>query len=441
MTKKNRSRTLRWLGAGLLGLGSMAGLALLGLNHLDESPASPSASSTQSPGSRTQAQRVQQGEYLARVGNCMGCHTQRGGAPYAGGRAIPTPFGSVFAPNLTPDAETGLGRWSEAQFWAALHHGRAPDGRLYTPAFPFGNYSLVTREDARDLWAYLRSLPAVVQPNRAHELRFPYNTQAAMMVWRALYFRPAVYSPAPQQSAEWNRGAYLSQGLGHCNDCHAPRNALGAISGPADFSGGMLQGLGWYAPSLHSAAEGSVAHWDRQALIEWLKSGRNAQASALGPMAEVIQGSTQYLRPDDLAAMARYLQSLPQHLVARGAPSSRPEFKLREVGEALYGEHCASCHGAQGQGVAGAYPALQNNRTVLMQQPANLLRIIQSGGFAPSTADNPRPFGMPPFGGVLDEGQQAAVASFVRNAWGNQPQGEADVRVVDVLRLKTRRVD
>lgn len=430
-----KSKTARWLLIALLGLGSLGGLALYSLNHLDEG--AQQSSSRQESG----ANLVQRGEYLARVGNCMGCHTARGGSPYAGGRAIPTPFGSVFAPNLTPDAETGLGRWNEAQFWAALHNGRAPDGRLYTPAFPFSNYSLLTREDAKALFAYLHSLPAVAQANRAHELRFPYNTQAAMAVWRALYFRPAVYNPEPQQSAEWNRGAYLSQGLGHCNACHTTRNALGATSGPNDFSGGMLEGLGWYAPSLHAAEEGSVAHWDKQALTQWLKTGLNAHSSALGPMAEVIQGSTQHLSPADLNAMATYLQSLPQHPTPEAKAQQRPELKLRELGEALYGEHCASCHGAQGQGVAGAYPSLLQNRTVLMSNPANLLRIIQRGGFAPSTADNPRPFGMPPFGGVLDDTQQAALASFVRNAWGNKPHGEADVRPVDVLRLKTRRVD
>ncbi|MEJ6006333.1 cytochrome c [Paucibacter sp. AS339] len=431
--KQRQRGAWTWALGGLLGLFAVASLAVYGLNHLDEG-------STPSDEPQASASLIERGAYLARAGNCQGCHTQRGGAPYAGGRAIPTPFGSVFTPNLTPDDKTGLGQWRADDFWRALHHGRGKDGRLLTPAFPYTNYSLVTRADADALYFYLRSLPAVAQPNLDHELRFPYNTQAALAVWRALYFRPAVFTADPSRSASWNRGAYLSQGLGHCNACHASRNSLGATVGLNDFSGNMLEGLGWYAPSLHSAAQAGVANWDRQALSSWLKTGRNSRASAQGPMAEVIQGSTQYLSPDDLNAMAEYLQGLPQHPEAAGV-RQRPELKLREMGQALYGEHCASCHGEQGAGVAGAYPALAGNRAVLMAHPANLLRIIQRGGFAPATTDNPRPFGMPPFAGVLDDTQQAAVASFVRNAWGNQPAGAADVRPVDVLRLKARRVD
>ncbi|MFY7865477.1 c-type cytochrome [Roseateles sp.] len=425
-----------WKLSGLAILVSSAGLlwALL-LNGQDQSPGSQS-----DPGTRPTLDIIERGAYLARAGNCQACHTQRGGLPYAGGRAIDTPFGTVFASNLTPDEATGLGAWTSADFWGALHHGRSRDGRLLTPAFPYPNYSRVTREDADVLFAYLRSLPAVRQENRPHELRFPYNTQAALAIWRGLYFRPAVYQADPQQSAEWNRGAYLSQGLGHCSACHSTRNSLGASKGVDDFSGGMLAGQGWYAPSLHATGEASVAAWDTKALIQWLQTGVNAQASALGPMAEVIQRSTQHLSQDDLAAMALYLQSLPQHS-AKPSPRHSAELKLRDAGESLYAEHCASCHGTTGTGVAGAYPPLVGSRTVLMAEPANLLRIIQRGGFAPETRGNPRPFGMPPFSGLLNDEEQAAIASFVRNAWGNTPEGRADVRPVDVIRLKARRVD
>lgn len=418
----------RGLLGGIAAVLGIAAAAVYLLNHLDE--AAPQAAVVSTPA------LIARGDYLARAGNCIGCHTQRGGAPYAGGRAIPTPFGSVFAPNLTPDAATGLGRWSADDFWRALHNGRGKEGQVLTPAFPYTNYALVSRADADALFAYLQSLPAVDQPRRPHELRFPYNTQLALNVWRALYFRPAEFKPEPAQSAEWNRGAYLTQGLGHCNACHATRNALGATGGLNDFSGGMLDALGWYAPSLHDPAEASVAGWSPQALKQWLRTGSNASASALGPMSEVILGSTQHLNDQDLGAMAVYLQSLPQHAGAR--TEARPEPTLRELGEKLFTEHCVSCHGAQGEGVAGAYPALAGNRAVLMNNPANLLRIIQRGGFAPSTAGNPRPFGMPPFAGLLDDKEVAAVASYVRNAWGNQA---ADVRPVDVLKLKSQRVD
>ncbi len=368
---------------------ALAGLALLSLNRREASvPGTNPAQSTPA--------LIERGAYLARAGNCMGCHTERGGLPYAGGRPIPTPFGTVFASNLTPDRQHGLGDWSADDFWRALHHGRSRDGRLLSPAFPYSNYTLLTREDSNALYVFLRSLAPVAQANLPHELRWPYGTQLAQAVWRALYFRPAVFQPEPRQDAVWNRGAYLVQGLGHCNACHAPRNALGATPGATDFSGGMLDELGWYAPSLHDAGEAGVAGWSAAELREWLKTGSNRHASALGPMAEVVLGSTQHLNEADLAAMGRYLQALPQRAAPRSRPAAPPDQALRELGGKLYEQHCASCHGEQGQGVAGIYPALAGNRVVTMSNSSNLLRVILRGGFAPATTEKPRPFGMPP---------------------------------------------
>jgi mono/diheme cytochrome c family protein len=418
----------RWLRGGLAALllaGMVTAAALYGLNHLDEAPPS-SAALALTPA------LIERGAYLARAGNCMGCHTARGGTSYAGGRVIPTPFGTVFSTNLTPDAETGLGAWSADDFWAALHNGRGRDGRLLTPAFPYPNYALVTRADSDALYAYLQSLPAVAQPNRAHELRFPYNTQLALAVWRALYFRPAVFKPDQRQSAEWNRGAYLIEGLGHCNACHAPRNSLGAVTNARELSGGALRELGWYAPSLHDTAEAGVAHWTRSELHDWLKHGRNRHASALGPMSEVILGSTQHLSDADLQAMGLYLQALPP-INKQRTDAPPPDLALRELGGKLYEQHCAGCHGAQGQGVAGIYPALAGNRVLTMGSSDNLLRVMLRGGYAPATSGNPRPFGMPPFAGVLNDRELAAIASHLRSSWGH---AAGDVTPLDVLRVK-----
>ncbi|HEY1226756.1 MAG TPA: cytochrome c, partial [Ramlibacter sp.] len=188
----------------------------------------------------------ERGAYLVRVGNCMACHTDRGGAAWAGGRAIETPFGTVYATNLTPDPKHGLGQWTAADFWRALHHGRSRDGRLLYPAFPYPNYTEVTREDADAMFAYLRTVPAVPRANTPHRLRWPYSTQAALAVWRTLYFRAGVYEPEGTQSAEWNRGAYLVRGLGHCAACHSARNALGASSDMMDLSGGLIPMQNWY---------------------------------------------------------------------------------------------------------------------------------------------------------------------------------------------------
>jgi mono/diheme cytochrome c family protein len=378
-------------------------------------------------------EQINRGAYLARAGNCMACHTRRGGAPYAGGRLIETPFGSVFTTNLTPDPQTGLGAWSAADFWRAMHHGRARDGRLLLPVFPYTNYTQVTREDTDALFAYLKALPAVAQPNLQHVLRWPYNSQWALAVWRALYFRPAAFEAQPQQSAEWNRGAYLVRGLGHCNACHAARNALGASEDALNLEGGQIPMQGWYAPSLLRADEAGVADWDTADVVQLLQTGVSARASALGPMAEVVLHSTQHLNVGDLRAMAVYLRALPGAApVVRDGQGMRPA-RSPEAGARLYGRHCADCHGEKGEGVGMAYPALAGNRAVQMAQVANLVQVVLRGGFAPATAGNPRPFGMPPFQMVLSDNEVAAVITHIRGAWGNQA---GEITELDVARLR-----
>ncbi|WP_119153816.1 cytochrome c [Caldimonas tepidiphila] len=374
---------------------------------------------------------LRRGEYLARAGNCMACHTARGGAPWAGGLAIETPFGTVYASNLTPDDETGLGRWSADDFWRAMHFGRSADGRLLYPAFPYPNYTQVTREDADAIHAYLRSLPPVRQPNRPHELRFPFSTQWALAGWRLLFFRPGRFEPDPQRSAEWNRGAYLVRGLGHCNACHGPRNAFGATRESLEFGGGLIPMQNWYAPALNSPREAGVAHWELRDVVALLKTGVAPQGSALGPMAEVVFRSTQYLDEADLRAIAVFLKELPQAPAAPRAPVQRADAEQLALGARLYGQHCAGCHGEAGQGAPGAYPALAGNRAVTMDPPANLLRAVLAGGFPPATAGNPRPYGMPPFAPVFDDVQLAALLTYLRQSWGNEA---APLSPLDVLR-------
>nr|WP_315229377.1 cytochrome c [uncultured Albidiferax sp.] len=368
------------------------------------------------------------GAYLARAGNCAACHTTRGGTPYAGGRGIDTPFGAVYSSNLTPDVRTGIGSWSAAEFWRALRNGRSKDGRLLYPAFPYPSYTSVTRADSDALYAYLHSLPATAQPATPHALRWPFNQQAALAVWRALYFSPSSFQPEPAQSAEWNRGAYLVRGLGHCGACHTARNALGGTDERLDLAGGLMPVQNWYAPSLTSAQEASVHDWPLQDTVRLLQTGIAPQGSVRGPMAEVVQQSTQYLSPQDLIAMATYLKALPQTPIA---PARTPPTTPRnaEHGGKLYEQHCAQCHGAQGQGVAGAYPPLAGNRAVTMASTANLVHAVRSGGFAPSTAGNPRPFGMPPFVLVLSDADIAAVLTHIRTSWGNQAAGVTELEV------------
>lgn len=380
---------------------------------------------------------VARGEYLARVGHCAGCHTAPGEAAYGGGRALPTPFGTLYASNLTPH-EDGLAGWNNADFWRALHHGRSRDGRLLYPAFPYSNLTLVTRADSDALFAYLRSLPPVARPNQPHTLRFPYDQPLALAAWRALYFRPAAFEPQPQRSADWNRGAYLVRSLGHCSACHAPRNALGATRNPLDLEGGMVPLRNWYAPALNDAAEAGVADWPLDEIVSLLRTGIAPRGTALGPMADVVKGSSQHWNAADLRAVAIYLKELPQRRdnLARpvAPPTSAPVADApATLGARLYERHCADCHGAQGQGKPPAYPALAGNRTLTMASPVNLTRIVLGGGFAPSTAANPRPYGMPPFATVLSDAEIASLLGHLRSSWGHDASQPS---VLDVNRLR-----
>ena len=363
---------------------------------------------------------IARGAYLAKAGNCLACHTARGGAAYAGGLGIPTPFGTVFTSNLTPDANTGIGTWSPGHFWRAMHNGRSKNGRLLYPAFPYTSYTQVTREDSDAIYAYLRSQPAVNQPNRPHALSFPFSSQAALAVWRALYFTPGVYQPDSGRSAEWNRGAYLVGGLGHCSACHSPRNALGGSRQSLALAGGLIPMQNWYAPSLTSPHEAGVGDWRPEHIVQLLQTGVAPGASVSGPMAEVVLRSTQYLSAPDLQAMAGYLKALPGTDPApQKAAPGRPAYN-HERAAGLYEQHCAQCHGAQGEGIANAYPPLAGNRAVTMAATDNLVQMVLNGGFAPATQGHPRPYGMPPFVLVLSDSDIADVISHIRNAWGNQ---------------------
>ncbi|MBO9651506.1 MAG: c-type cytochrome [Variovorax sp.] len=411
---------------GILIAGAVVALNLRGEDPVDDSAFTLEGTSAQ----------VERGRYLALAGNCAGCHTARGGAPYAGGNGIETPFGTIYASNLTPDAKTGIGRWNADHFWRAMHHGRSRDGRLLYPAFPYTSFTHITREDSDAMYVWLRTLPPTTQPNREHDLDFPYNTQAALAVWRALYFSPGrEEAKAPEDgaypSAEWHRGAYLVRGLGHCAACHGSRNAMGATDAAHALAGGMLPGGKWYAPALDAASEAGVAGWSTDEVVALLKSGRTEHASVSGPMAEVVYRSTQHLRDEDLRAMATYLQALPARPEPSQEPAARRSDSLMKRGERIYAQQCAWCHGERGEGVPGAFPRLAGNRAVSLANPANLVQIVRRGGYPPVTEGNPRPYGMPPFGQFLDDAEIAAVLTYVRGSWGNDA---AEVTQRDAVR-------
>jgi mono/diheme cytochrome c family protein len=385
---------------------------------------SPSAALTQ----HTNAAQVEQGRYVALAGNCMACHTSRGGAPLAGGRRIDTPFGSVYSSNLTPEPRTGLGQWTAQDFWHALHWGRSRDGRLLAPAFPYNHTSVITRQDSDALFAWLNTQAPVVQAQPAHTLVWPVGTQAALAIWRSLYFTPKPFEPDAAQSAQWNRGAYLVQGLGHCAACHSPRNALGASGSVSDLSGGLMPVVNWYAPDLTSDAESGMVSTPLPEIVRLLRTGTSATAQTQGPMGEIVQHSLQHLQEADLHAIAVYLQSRAQSTPSTTTATPQParvSLHVANQGAKIYERQCLQCHGEHGEGVKTAsgevaYPALAGNRAVLLKDPTNLVQLVLYGGYAPATQGHPRPFGMPPAVLTLDDRDIAAVLTHLRTRWGHQ---------------------
>ena len=366
---------------------------------------------------------IARGEYLARAGDCVACHTAPEGKMFAGGRAMKTPFGTLYTSNITPDRETGIGKWTADQFYKMLHTGRSIDGSLLYPAMPFASYTKVTRADSDAMFAYLRSVPAVKQPNRDQDLRFPYNNRSLIIGWRTLFFKEGEYKPDPTKSAEWNRGAYLVEGLGHCGMCHTAINALGGSSESQAFEGGLIPMQNWYAPSLTSNKEAGLGDWSIKDITDLLRTGVSNRGAVYGPMADVVYNSLQYLSDEDAQAMAIYLKGL-----AQGSSPDRPAPPLPSaetsllvsLGKPIYDRHCASCHGSEGGGKLPHYPLLAGNQSIQMSSAVNAIRMVLNGGFPPGTKGNPMPYGMPPFAHVLSDDEIAAVVTYIRTSWGNR---------------------
>jgi mono/diheme cytochrome c family protein len=277
------------------------------------------------------------------------------------------------------------------------------------------------------MFSYLRSVPAASKPRRAHELRFPYDQRQLLTVWRTLYFRAGTYEPDPARDADWNRGAYLVQGLGHCNACHEPRNALGAPRAGGNPSGAIV--LDWYAPSLTNPHEAGLQNWSESEIATLLRSGRLAatpetsrSAATIGPMSEVVYESLQHVADPDLHAMAVYLRSVPPvEPIPSGALDTLQPISagVDSDGRSVYRQECADCHGENGEGRTPVGPPLAGNRAVTLRSATNAIRIVLFGGFPPGTADNPRPFGMPPYYPSLTDEHIANVLTYVRTSWGN----------------------
>lgn len=364
---------------------------------------------------RFSADPVARGRYLVDLGDCKACHTNPGGESFAGARPIRTPFGIIYSANITPDPKTGLGSWTEADFYKAMHKGVAHGGKNLYPVFPYTYFTRMSRPDVDAIWAYLRTLPPTYRVKPPNKLPFPLNIRPLMALWNVLFFRPREFRPNPAMSEEWNRGAYLVWGPGHCGACHTPKNFLGADLNHRALHGAKLDN--WVPLNLTGNSPDGLASWDKADVVEYLRSGRNARASASGSMQDVIYYSTSRMSDADLAAIATYLKQLPPG--GRGESVTAPSAEAMRAGEAIYVDTCSACHGPNGEGQVRYFPPLAGSAPVQARDPTTIIRVILAGTRAVPTPAKPTAPGMPAFDWKLDDNEVASVATYVRNAWGN----------------------
>jgi mono/diheme cytochrome c family protein len=361
------------------------------------------------------AETIARGKALAEAADCASCHTADPSKPFAGGKKIDTPFGGIYSPNITPDRNTGIGGYSDDEFYRALRYGEAPDGSLYYPAFPYPNFTKLIRDDILAIRAYLATLTPVTNTPPPSELSWPLNYRILMRGWNFLFFQPGIFMPNQQKTAQWNRGGYLVEGAAHCGGCHTPKNMFGADKRDRLYGGGVVQG--WFAPRLDNAARGGLKSWSTDDIVEYLQSGRNGRSHAGGLMAEVVVNSTSKMSDADVRAIAVYLKDLPA-----GAPEpvvTPPPQGDMTAGAAVYDHACVACHEADGSGAPRIYPPLPGNANLQSTNPSSILRIILDGAQTVTTPRAPNAGSMPAYAGKLSDQEIADVATYIRNSWGN----------------------
>ncbi len=358
---------------------------------------------------------VERGRYLAIAGDCQACHTVEGKKPFAGGRPIPTPFGTIYSANITPDRQSGIGAWSNDQFYRALHQGIGANGENLYPAFPYPWYTKITREDADAIKAFLETLDPDTSTPPANNLDWPLNYRVVLKGWNELFFKEGTFRPNDKKSPEWNRGAYLVEALGHCGACHTPTNFLGAAKTDSRLQGGTLQD--WYAPNLAGDLRSGLGAWSADDIIKFLKTGRNGRSAAYGPMSEVVTYSTSKLNDTDLKAIATYLKDMPADQSETNSAKADP--KTLDVGKAIYIDNCSACHRSNGEGLPGMFPPLKGDAAVQDREPTTVIRLILNGAHAVVTDSKPTQLSMPAFDWKLSDEQIAALATHIRSSWGN----------------------
>lgn len=360
--------------------------------------------------------RIEAGRYQAILADCAACHTRPGGKPFAGGAPLQTPFGVLVPSNITPDPETGIGSWTYADFRSALKTGIGKDGKRLYPAMPYPAYAAMKDSDIADLWAYFQKVEPVSNRVVSNQLPFPFSIRSAMIGWNLLNFSPKEFQPDPNKTAEWNRGAYLVTGPGHCGTCHTPKSLTGADKTDDFLRGGNLQS--WYAPNLTGDAHKGIGNWSQDDIVAYLKTGANRFDIASGPMAEAVSHSTSLWNDADLKAVATYLKDLRGDGAAAPQPIAASDAAMT-AGKAIYLDRCSACHVSAGTGQPGLFPTLANAPAINSTDPTSLIRVVLQGSQAVGTAARPTTPAMPSFGWNLGDADVANVLTYVRNSWGN----------------------
>ncbi len=426
--------------AGWLALPCVVAAGLLAW-YVTREPASPFE---QQPAASFDPALISRGEYVARLSDCVACHSLPGKAPFAGGLEMATPLGAIHATNITPDRSHGIGAYSLGDFDRAVRHGVAPGGRRLYPAMPYPSYAKLSDDDMRALYAFfMKGVEPAEQANIPSGIPWPLNLRWPIALWNGVFAPTAAYVAKPEQDALWNRGAYIVQGPGHCGSCHTPRGlafnekALDE-SGKPYLAGGLLDG--WYAPSLRQDPNTGLGRWSEAQIVQFLKTGRNQHAVVYGSMTEAFNNSTQFMADDDLAAIARYLKSLPGDPQRDGAPwqyqavaaDARPEVP----GAHNYATRCASCHGLDGKGQPEWMPPLAGATSALAKESASAINITLNGSQRVVAAGVPDAYRMPAFREQLSDQEIAQVLTYMRSTWGNHG-GAVDAKAVGKLREGT----
>jgi mono/diheme cytochrome c family protein len=390
---------------------------------------------------------IARGEYLAKAADCAGCHTAPGGAPYAGGLGMTSPFGTIVSTNITPDTRFGIGNYSYEDFARALRDGVAPGNKRLYPAMPYPSFTKITDADMRALYAYITNgVKPIAQPNAPTQLPFPFNQRWILTFWRSALAPSDQYTPRSERDAQWNRGAYLVQSLGHCGSCHTPRGVGYQESAYDDSSEKYLSGGvndNWFAPSLRSDPGSGLGRLPQDEIAAFMKTGHGAGVAAFGSMVQTVEDSTQYLSDEDLRSIARYLKTLSATGAADGRYKFGSQASIKErapdqppaTGAAVYATFCAQCHQADGMGIPQTFPKLAGNPSVISEDTTSLIRLLIEGGNSPSTVYGPPRQAMPGFTNVLADVEIAQVLTFIRASWGNDAR---PVTTSDIASMRSR---